>query len=139
MLELSANKYQTLRTEIFSSKLPSDPGLKVYISDAIIEDKNEPKFGLFGEPVVNRATGRQEERTQTLIEGRNVYFELENVPFFYLPYFAGDARDPLGPIRSITFGYNRQFGLQFGVGLNVYELLGVDPYEGTRWTPTSIT
>ena len=134
LLELSANKYQTLRTEVFSSKLPSDPGLKVFISDATVEDKVEPKFGLFGEPVVSRATGRQEERTQTLIEGRDTYFELENVPFFYLPYFAGDARDPLGPIRSLTFGDNRQFGFQIGVGLDIYGLLGVDPYEGTRWT-----
>ena len=71
--------------------------------------------------------------TQTLIEGRNVYFELQNVPFFYLPYIAGDARDPLGPINSITFGDNKQYGFQAGIGLNVYELFGVDPYEGTRW------
>ncbi len=134
LLQVAANKYQTLRSEVFSSKLPSDPGLKVFITNTKVEDKVVPKLGLFGAPIVNRATGRQENREQTLIEGRDTYFELENVPFFYLPYFAGDARDPLGPIRSLTLGDNTQFGFQFGVGLDVYGLLGVDPYEGTRWT-----
>ena len=56
------------------------------------------------------------------------------MPFFYLPYVAGDAREPLGPVREINVGYNAKvFGFQLGVGLDVYELLGLDPYEGTHW------
>ena len=133
LLQLAPSKYQTVRTEIFSSKLPSDPGLKVYVSEAVIEDKTKPKFNLFGAPVINRQTGRQEDQAQTLVEGRDTFFELENVPFFYLPYFAADARDPLGPINSISFGYTNQFGAQVGVGLNVYQLFGIDPFDGTRW------
>ena len=133
LLELSATKYEVNRAEVFSSKLPSDPGLLVYVADAVIEDKTSPKFSIFGTPVLNRETGRQEEKTQTLVEAHDVFFELENVPFFYLPYVAGDAREPLGPVRSIDVGYNRVFGLQLGVGVDMYELLGLDPLEGTRW------
>ena len=133
LLELSATKYQVLRAEIFSSKLPSDPGLKVYVAEAVIEDKTSPRFSIFGNPVLNSKTGVQEQKTQTLVEARDAYFELENVPFFYLPYLAGDAREPLGPITSVHLGANRVFGFEFGVGLDVYHLLGIDPFEGTRW------
>ena len=133
LLELSATKYQVVRSDIFSSKLPSDPGLQVYTATAVIEDKTSPKFSIFGTAVVNPKTGRQENQTQTLVEARDVFFELQGVPFFYTPYLAGDAREPLGPVREIDFGYNKVFGVQLGVGLNVYDLLGLDAYEGTSW------
>ena len=133
LLELSATKYQVSRAEIFSSKLPSDPGLLVYVADAVVEDKTSPKFSVFGTPVLNQQTGRQELQTQTLVEGHDAFFELQRVPFFYLPYIAGDAREPLGPVREIDVGYNKVFGFQIGVGLNVYDLLGLDAYEGTGW------
>ena len=133
LLELAPKKYQVIRSEIFSSKLPSDPGLKVYFADATIEDKTSPKFSLFGMPVFNRKTGRQEEKTQTLVEAHDTFLELQNVPFFYLPYIAGDAREPFGPINSLNIGYNRVFGTQLGVGLNLYELFGIEPLENTHW------
>ena len=133
LLELAPKKYQVIRSELFSSKLPSDPGLKVYFADAVIEDKTSPKFSIFGMPVFDRKTGKQVQQPQTLVEAHNVYFELQNVPFFYLPYVAGDAREPFGPITSFSAGYNTIFGLQFGVGLDLYELLGIEPIEGTHW------
>ena len=133
LLEFGAKKYQVIRSQLFSSKLPSDPGLKVYFADAIIEDKTSPKFSIFGMPVFDRKTGKQVQQQQTLVEAHDVSFELQNVPFFYLPYVAGDAREPFGPITSFSAGYNTVFGLQFGVGLNLYELLGIEPIEGTHW------
>ena len=105
----------------------------MYTADAVIEDKTSPKFSIFGSPVLNRETGRQEEKTQTLVEARDVFFELQGVPFFYSPYLAGDAVEPLGPVREIDIGYNKAFGAQLGVGLDVYDLLGLDPLQGTRW------
>ncbi len=133
LLELSATKYQVVHADIFSSKLPSDPGLLVYVADAVIEDKTSPKFSIFGTAVLNPQTGRQDVKTQTLVEAHDAFFELQDVPFFYTPYLAGDAREPLGPVREISVGYNKVFGFQFGIGLDVYDLLGLDPIEGTRW------
>ena len=133
LLQLAPKKYQVNRSEIFSSKLPSDPGLLVYFADAVIEDKTSPKFSIFGIPVFDRKTGQQVQQTQTLVEAHNAYVELQNVPFFYLPYIAGDAREPFGPINSVNFGYNTVFGVQLGLGLNVYELLGIEPLENTHW------
>ncbi len=133
LLELAPKKYQVIRSEIFSSKLPSDPGLEVYFADAVVEDKTSPKFSIFGTPVLDRKTGQQINQTQTLVEAHDAFFELQKVPFFYLPYIAGDAREPFGPINSLNMGYNTVFGVQLGIGLNMYELLGIEPYENTHW------
>jgi hypothetical protein len=126
-------QYEVVHAEIFSSKLPSDPGLKVYVRQATIEDKTVPKFGTFRQRVIDHMTGEQVETKQTIFKGRDVYFELENVPFLYSPYLSGDARDPLGPIEDINFGYNRLYGFVFGTTLNAYDLLGIQPYENTKW------
>ncbi len=126
-------QYEVVRAEIFSSKLPSDPGLKVFVRQATIEDKAVPKFGTFGQRVIDRTTGEQMQTRQTIFKGQDVYFELEHVPFFYLPYLSGDARDPLGPVEDINFGYNRIFGFQFGTSLNLYDLFGIQPFENTKW------
>jgi hypothetical protein len=130
---LSATQYRVIRSDIFSSKLPSDPGLKVYVSEAVIEDKEVPRRTIFGREVVDRQTGQPLAEHETLIRAENVFFELESVPFFYLPYLAGDARHPLGPVEEVTFSYNRIFGFQSGVVLDVYQLLGLQPVPDTRW------
>src|SRR5205823_2432551 len=42
ILRTSATTYEVVKAEFFSSKLPSDPGLKVYMTKAHIEDKTVP-------------------------------------------------------------------------------------------------
>ena len=46
---------------------------------------------------------------------------------------SGDVQHPLGPIQSITAGYNKIYGADFGVGLDVFNLLGLDPVPSTHW------
>jgi len=116
ILELSATKYQVLRSEIFSSKLPSDPGLSVYVTDAVIENTSSPRYSIFGTPLVNHQTGAQGQQQHTWVQSNSAFFKAESVPFFYRPYVAGDAREPLGPVNSINVGYNQVFGFQLGVG-----------------------
>jgi hypothetical protein len=58
---------------------------------------------------------------------------VEGIPVFYLPYLQGDANDPLGPLESLNFKYDRVFGFQFLSTWNIYDLLGIDPLPGTRW------
>ncbi|HZY87934.1 MAG TPA: hypothetical protein VFE78_24075 [Gemmataceae bacterium] len=133
LLQLSATKFEVVKAELFSSKLPSDPGLKVYLGKALIEDKTVPRTGLFGRPLVSPTTGEPETAKETIVTARNVFFELENVPFFYLPYVKDDARDPLGPIQEINGGYSHLYGVQTGVVWNVYKLLGIQPLQNTTW------
>jgi hypothetical protein len=138
ILQTSETTYEILRAEVYSSKLPDDPGLKVYMASATIEDREVPRmqfFGLLG-PAVDRKTGKEIKDHQTWVKGQDAVFSLEGVPFLYLPYIVGDAREPLGPITDIAAGYNQIFGALFGVTLNMYNLLGLQPYDGTSWKST---
>jgi hypothetical protein len=132
--QLAENDFKGYRAEIFSSRLPSDPGLKVYVQEATLENKEVPKTSIFGRQFINRQTGLPETETERLIKSRNVFLEVDNIPIFYTPYLQGDANDPLGPLQSINFGYNKaQFGFVFSAIFNVYDLLGLEPVPGTSW------
>jgi hypothetical protein len=133
VLRLNVDQYQVSNAEIFSSKLPSDPGLKVLVSSATVDERDVTRKTLFGQPIINLATGQPLVERESIVRARNVVFELEGVPFFYLPYAVTDAREPLGPLEDFTFGYSRIFGTQIGVGLNAYKVLGLDPIPDTKW------
>lgn len=134
ILQLSANQFKGYRAEIFSSHLPSDPGLKVYLQEAEVETKVVPRRSIFGAQYINRVTGQPETETQRLVHARNVFVEVDDVPIFYSPILQGDATDPLGPLHSVNFKYDRIFGFQTFLTFNVYDLIGIDPLPGTRWT-----
>src|SRR5262249_29416192 len=117
--------------EIFSSKLPSDPGLKLLVDHATMTNRERPRT-FFGQPVYDKK-GQPVVIQESIVEATNVLAELEGVPFYYTPYLITDRRDPLGPLETINFGGNRVFGFQGGLGLNVYKLFGLQPIENTHW------
>jgi hypothetical protein len=128
------NNFEADRAEVSASKLPSDPGLKVYMAHADIEDRYVPMTSIFGRPVLDRQTGQPLQIEQTIVKGRDTFFEFEDVPFFYLPYLTADARDPLGPLKDVHFGYSQAvFGPTFGVTLDLFQLLGIQPPPTTAW------
>jgi len=136
--QLNAKLSHVIHAEIFASKLPSDPGLKVVVADGDLEDKETLKKSIFGRQVISRATGEPEKETQQIFTGRNAVIDFGvasdvYVPIFYWPYFRVDVRDPLGPLQSIGFNYNRIFGFQFLTTFDVFDLLGIDRQPGTRW------
>jgi hypothetical protein len=123
--------FEVSSAEIFSSKLPSDPGLKLLVDKATLTNRERPRT-FFGQPVLDKQ-GKPVVIQESIVEAKNVVAELEGIPFFYTPYLITDARDPLGPLETINLGGNRVLGFQAGVGLNVYKLFGVQPIDGTRW------
>jgi len=133
LLKLSPTQYKGLKAEVFSSRLPSDPGLKVYVSEATLEEKSIERRSIFGIPFLNRTTGEPDIEEQRFFDGRNAILEFEKIPIFYLPFIRGDANDPLGPLESVNLDYNRIYGARIGATFNVYDLLGMDPVPNTRW------
>jgi hypothetical protein len=131
--QLSATQFKGYRAEIFSSRLPSDPGLKVYVSEGRLDVQDKPKTNLIGMTKVDPRTGQAETDHQQIFHGDNVFLEAEGYPFFYLPFIQGDANDPIGPLEDINYKVDRVFGNQFSATFNVYDLLGIDPNPGTRW------
>lgn len=133
LLKLSETQYKAVRAELFASRLPSDPGLKVYLTEATLEERTEPKLTIFGRQFTSLTTGAPENTNEKRFRGSDVYFEFENVPFFYLPFVQGNANDPLGPLESVLFGNDRIFGTRIGATFDVYDLIGLDKIPNTRW------
>ncbi len=133
LLQLNINTFELSQADAFSSKLPSDPGFKVYMAHAIVEDRTIPWVSIFGRPVLDRKTGQPLQRQQSLVTANNVFVELENVPFFYTPYLKTDARNPLGPVQELNAGFNRIYGPTFSITFDMYQLLGIQPPPQTSW------
>lgn len=130
--QLSPTMFRVVRAEVFSSRLPSDPGLKLSVREGTLEEKQVVKRNLFGQPRLDR-NGRPETDQQRLFHGESVFVELDSVPIFYLPFVQGDANDPLGPLKDARLDYNRVFGFRSLLTFNTYNLLGLDPQPGTHW------
>lgn len=133
LLQLSPTQFKGYRTEVFSSRLPSDPGLKVSVAESTLDEVHVPKRTIFGTQFIDQKTGQPETAEQRLFKGRTVFLKLEDVPIFYLPFVQGDANDPLGPLDQVNIGFSRIYGARFMTTFNVYDLIGIDPVPGTRW------
>ncbi len=131
--QTSINTFEIVNSETFSSRLPSDPGLKIYLQDGVIEDNVVPLRNIIGMPVFDRNTGQPVMLRETLLDGNNTFFQLEKIPFFWLPYLSTTAQQPLGPLQTFTWGWNRLYGVQLGFTLNMYQLLGLQPRPNTSW------
>jgi hypothetical protein len=134
LLQTGPVRYEAIKAQIFSSRLPSDPGLTLVTAHATVEDRTLEKKGLFGRTITDPKTGQPQTYVERLTHAEQVFVDVEGVPVFYLPVIQGDANDPLGPLQSLSFSQDRIFGTQFKSTFNVYNLLGINPIEGTRWS-----
>ncbi|MFO0807272.1 MAG: LPS assembly protein LptD [Gemmataceae bacterium] len=134
LLQVSPTRFEAVRAQVYSSRLPSDPGLTLVLAQAIVEDKHVERRGLFGGTSRNPETGEPSMTTERIVKGENVILRIEDVPVFYLPYIQGNANNPLGPLRSVGFKQDRIFGTQVLATFDVWNLLSRDPVPGTKWT-----
>jgi hypothetical protein len=136
LFQVGPNEFKAERAEIFSSRLPSDPGLKILVRQATITQQRVPKTNIFGRPFVNRQTGEEEITTERLLRGEDILFKASDVPIFFLPYIEGNLNNPSGPVRNIGIGNDKIFGFQIYTELDVFNLLGYYPPPGADWTAT---
>lgn len=133
ILQINSKTFQANQAELYSSTLPSDPGLKVYLRTMTIEEHDVPRTTIFGRAVIDPATGEQKIDRRRRFDGRNSLVYFENVPVFWFPFLKGDVEDPLGPLDSIGFGGSNIFGATFQSTWDIYQLLGIQRPQGTRW------
>jgi len=134
IVQLNPKLFVGKSTEVFSSSLPSDPGLKVELVETTVEERETPKKSIFGVPFIDRATGKPRVQKEHIFTGRNMFVRLEGVPVFYFPYLRGRVEDPLGPLETINFNYSQVFGFQLMTTWNLFDLLGRDEPDNTRWS-----
>ncbi len=133
LLQVNPKLIQAKHAVVYSTILPSDPGLRIELRDVDVEEIDKPKRGFLGFPVKDPVTGEPVIDRGHYFRGRNVVTRLESVPIFYSPWMSGRVEDPLGPLENIGFNYNRIFGTQFFTTWDIYQLLGLQPLPGTRW------
>ncbi|MFL5339372.1 MAG: hypothetical protein ACJ8F7_04315 [Gemmataceae bacterium] len=133
LFQIGPNEFEAERAEIFSSKLPSDPGLKVLVRHATVTTQQIPRTNIFGLRFLDRITGQPENVTERVFHGEDVRFELENVPFFYLPFLNGSTQSLAGPLQSFDFRHDGIFGYQFYTTFDVFNLLAINQRPGLSW------
>jgi hypothetical protein len=131
--QLSPDLFKGIKAEVYSSKTPADPGLKIVVSEATIEMIDKPRENIFGIPFFNPRTGEPDTDRQQIFQGENMVIRIEDIPVFYFPYVRGDVNDPLGPLQSFSYSQNNVFGAQFLSTWDVFNLIGVTPAPTTRW------
>lgn len=133
ILQLNAKTYKATRGVVYATILPSDPGLKVEVRDATVEEQTVQPKTIFGTPRIDRKTGKPKQVTEHIFRGKSLVTRLEGVPVFYFPYLRGRVEDPFGPLEALSFNYNNIFGFQAYTTWDIYDLLGLDPIPGHRW------
>jgi hypothetical protein len=134
VFQLNENDFKAVRVEVFSSRLPSDPGLKIVFAEATITQKHTTRTSVIGMPFVNQQTGQVEQTTERIFQGYNALVEVKDIPILYVPYLQGDVANPQGPIRDFAVKHDNIFGYQVYTDWNVFNLLGIDPRFGNSLT-----
>jgi hypothetical protein len=129
---LDLENWEALSASAFSSKLPSDPGLRFDSNRVTLHERMVDLTNIFGIPYRdfqgNRIPGY--ERTLTI---RNAVTRVDEVPVFYWPYIRTDLSEPLGPLLGIGGGMDRIFGTQVYTTWDMYKILALRPPPGHRW------
>lgn len=130
---LNERLYQTNQMQIFSTTLPSDPGLKIEVREATIEERDTTKRNIFGLTFTDLETGEPIRNKEHYLKGSDMVVRVEGVPVFYFPFIGGTIEDPLGPLESVNFGVNRVFGFHMFTTWDIFDLIGVERPDHMRW------
>jgi hypothetical protein len=100
----------------------------------LLVDSQVPEVNpLTGAPVVDPASGGPVyDHRQTITSTNNVVFA-EGLPVFYWPWLSADAREPTFYIQKAMVKNDQIFGTSIETQWNMYQLLGLEPAEGTDW------
>jgi hypothetical protein len=130
---LDLENWEILRASANASKLPSDPGVRLDATRFTLSQRRVVRRNIFGIPFRDLLTGEQVEIAEQVVTGENVVTRLAGLPVFYAPRLRTNAEDPLGPLTSLGFSVNRQFGNQFYSRWDMFELLALRPPPGHTW------
>ena len=130
---LDRENWEVLGSDTYSSKLPSDPGLRLDAKRILYSEQKVIKKNIFGIPYRDIRTGETIEGYERIITGRNAYVRLGELPVFWIPKLRVDVSDPFGPLTAVGTGQDRIFGTQVYTTWDVYKLLALRPPDGHNW------
>lgn len=130
---LGLDDWQVNSADLYSSKLPSDPGLKLNTRDVTLHQQQVLRRNIFGIPYRDIMTGEQIIANEQILTARNSRVEVWDVPVWYIPYLKTDITDPLGPFVGIGVGMDRIFGEQLYTSWDMYKLLALKGPPNHKW------
>ncbi len=130
---LDADHWEIYGGSAFSSKLPSDPGLRIDSPKVLLEERHGVRKNIFGKPYRDAITGEPVIGTDRIITAQNMVTRLNGLPVFYLPKLKTNANEPFGPLVGLGLGQSRIFGTQINTSWDMYKLLALRPPDGHNW------
>lgn len=128
---LGLREWRGVTAGAFSSKLPSDPSVRLQASRLKFVERDERPTNIFGLPY--RTLTGAPVGNERLVTAWNARISLLGVPVFYTPYYRADVTEPLGPLLGLGFGNDKVFGTQFYTTWDLYKLLALRAPAGHSW------
>lgn len=130
---LDAENWESLMASFSSSKLPSDPGVRIDSNRVTMSEREVLVRNVFGIPYRDLLTGEPVYGREQLVTAYGAVPKVAGVPVMYFPRIRTDATDPLGPFIGFGFGQNRIFGTQLYTTWDMFDLLALKPPPGHKW------
>ncbi|HET6576271.1 MAG TPA: hypothetical protein VFG68_21900, partial [Fimbriiglobus sp.] len=131
--QLSRNEWRLFETNVFSSKRPAQPGLRVTGDEATLTQQNTVRRNVFGRPYRDLRTGQLDVGTERILTTERVRLRAFDTPLFFWPRSRVDVSDPLGPLAGLGFGTDTIFGTQLYTTWDIYQLLALRGPPGHKW------
>lgn len=133
LYQLNAQTFEAQDSDVFSTVLPSDPGLQILLRKSRVIERKEVRKNIFGIPRTDPKTGEPLVESLRYFTGRDMIITLEGLPIFYWPYYTANVEEPMGPLRPISGNYSKIFGMAVYTTWDMYSLLGMRRLENTGW------
>ena len=99
-----------------------------------VQDRQIPKRNEVGEVVIDPKTGEPAVDHELLADSINNFIYIGGVPVFYWPRIRTNLEKPTYYVDRIKFRNDNIFGNQVRIDWDAYQLTGVEPVPGTKWT-----
>jgi hypothetical protein len=122
--QTAKDKYYAKSSFLTSSRI-GDPTYRLQAGEISFEDVERPAVDLFGQPLIDPASGQQIVDHERLATSSNNVIFMGPVPVFYWPMLSTDLNEPTYYIRRAALGQDNVFGSQVLTHWNGYQLLGI--------------
>lgn len=133
MRQVNPERFEMSQAVFFASRLPSDPDLKVMTGELSVTTGQVPRRGPFNTRPVDEFGNDLGMEQQLWGSAESLRIDYLGLPIGYLSQVEGDLRDPLGPIVDVRVRGDRVFGYGLQVGLDAFQLFGLEKPTNTRW------
>lgn len=130
---LGVHEWKAYDAQAFSSKLPSDPSLRLLVDEATLTEEFGQRTNIFGVPYRTLGTWEPDIGPVRTLTASNARVNVLGLPVFYTPYMKTDVAEPIGPLRGVGVGNDRIFGAQLYSTWDLYKLFALRGPPGHKW------